>query len=857
MKRQFFIAALLLLYFFVDTSLGAMNLTMARDTIDTPVNDSPCITDSFPPYDLGTGGSHSGTTCGATGYNNDSLSDVKNVQCSSVTDDNAVWYIVKPAPEYDGISIVVSSTGIGDNSSVEVFAGDSGAFCEGGEGALFKKAKCDGLPVTDMQVGCIEDGQFFFIKVSSSEGDCGSFQIEVTSVNLSDCGVADKCEDITSDQTLEPITQSTLEGKCLQGCLDLACPDPYVLGQCNYSKNPTVWYKVITDADATQLYSAVTTAGFWTPIWSVFAPAPDCDSLINVSSEGSDNNCSLEAMPAAPPFVSKVKGNSTYYIAVSADPEGAPIDDTGFEICVATLNNSYRVTCLGYEEGCGNDETLVFKITSREHPELEEEYDSLTGYMGPFCPGEEVTIEMSFVYDATKTGSDWFLGFIPEFGNGWNIDDFDFNAYLPTATGPYGGEAQWYDSSDPDCAPLATESFPYLCTYKDDAGTLHLYDRYCNYTYPEPCTDSIAEGDTLPSGYFWTSSGTLPDCDTSQCSPAYHSGVGTTISAVSWTFNIKVKEFESEEECMENNDLRIVFNTFSDGGAGCWEDNEAECLNDRLQSSPWWKVNCAIVPDLITENDNICSGETTNINVRIDGDGTDTIEVTFIDNPNITGEKNHIFPGGSGVITDTLTMVNESTYVPDTVYYMVRVATPSCTVKIDTIEVQILPKPVIEIDTVINISDAGPGSITIHSNDKYTYHWTGPGGFESDKASIFGLENAGEYILEVKDTATNCTADTVIEVKDITAVGDLMETKVQVNLFPNPSKEIVYMQFGAGMPEDENVRIYEITGKTAMRFSIDKDTKLYKLDISKLTPGVYIIMLKGRKYHTYKRLIVY
>ncbi len=713
-----------------------------------PINDSPCMTDERPPYDLGTVGVHTGTTCCSVGFNDDPDLDKENEECNPVTDDNAVWYRVTYDPTFDGVNININKTntdGIDGSIGVEVYVGGADAICD--ESAELRKSKCDGLPVTDMHIGCLHAGDYVFIKVANSdnEGDCGSFDIRVE--NIHDCDVADECVDITGAQELDPVTPDEVEINkvCTNGCLDLSCPNPGLPEACaGFDSQPTVWYQVNCDANAGQLYTYVTTNGSWTPVWSVFySPDNDCTDLQNAASMGGVS-CSIDASsPTAPPLITGVAAGGVYYIAVSAN-EGDVIDDPNFEICAATIKNV--ITCLG-GDGCEQDPSLVFEVTARENTEAEPDGPP---YNGPFCPGEEVTVHMHFYYDATETGADWMNGIIPKFGSGWDMTDFDFAGNPPT--GAPGGIAEWYDENG-DCAPLVMDPFPFLCTYADDDGHLRLCNTLCEDC---PCSDGMVKWDPLPSGYFWVQEGTSPECDPNDCSPARKWGIGSKQADIDWVINLKVKEYETQEECMDNNNLEISFMTFSDGGAGCWVDPDGECLIIKPQFSPPWKVNCDIPPGVLANPQprDICSGSEVGIDVsQDDGLATEDIEVTFEDNPNVDGESEQTFSDGFGTINDVLTINDEDICDVQVVTYYAQIIIPDmiCEGKVDTIEVNVYPLPRIPeqdeipgicMDDLLNDSYDLPIEAECGFPGTYEYKWEDDLSGKSGEGDIIPIDES-------------------------------------------------------------------------------------------------------------------
>lgn len=655
-----------------------------------PENDSPCMASNFHPYELGTSGSHTGTTCCAIGANDDNTLDQANVQCNGLTDDNAVWYRAEFAGgSYDGVEIYVTGGTIGANVAVEVYVGGPDAACDGT--AEIRGAKCDGLPVEQMRIGCIQEGEYIFIKVASTDANCGTFSVSINPIL--DCEVADDCDEITAAQTLTPITGDDLDYVCAPGCLDLSCPeDPLPAGGngCDFSQTPTVWYYVDTDLLAAQLFTTCeSNSGSWQPIWSIYYG--DCANLTNAAT-GNAPPCSNGD---ASPDLHQVGVDNTvdgYYVAITYDPNDPPTGgDTGFEFCAATIESI--IVCLGdIDDNCEADPSVQLKITERENADAEPNVDPNVGYMGPFCPGEEVQVHLQFYYDATDSGADWLIGFCPDFGPGWDMAGYDFDAN--PATGTPSGTADWHDETG-DCAAHAAEHFAFLCTYTDDFGKLHICNELCEACdCDQPYLDP---DDPLPSGWFWISNGSNAGCQNNSCHPDKRWGIGSTTSYVTWDFPLKVRTFNSQQECEENSDLQISFQTFSDGGAGCWEDPVAECLIDRKQLGPLWEVNCDIPPGVVVEPQpkNICTGGEAGLTVATEDGSVNVIHVTFEDNPNVSGEAEHTFNDGVGTIDDILIIDDPDACDPQIVTYYAQVIIPGmiCEGKVDTFEVTVYPLP--------------------------------------------------------------------------------------------------------------------------------------------------------------------
>jgi len=434
---------------------------------DPPINDDPCINSVNPPLDLTEVGTHTGTTCCARGFNDpDNGEDQQNLDCNTITDDNAVWYTYTIGTDDAGVDVSVTADGITGNTAIEVYWGQPDAGCTQG---LFMEtviSNCGPLPFSGKIGNCPPtDGDVLFVKVASTDADCGAFSIVLTAGECSQGEGYNTCADAALGEPVEPITNEMFEIDyyCIQGCLDYACPEEDALGGCGaFTESPTVWFQVTADDLASQMFTTVETGGVWTPVWSVYS-GPDCDNLTLVNFGGTPPCSDGDDTPELHQ-TSVFDDEENYWIAITADSNNLPpggIEDGSFELCVATTING--LICLGELEGgdCG-DESLVIEVIERENEDQPLE--------GPFCQGEEITINISFLYDATESGADWLIGFVPTFGPGWDMEGFDFEANAPTGDGETG---EWFTEDGP-CAPIIQESNPILCTFENEDGSLEI-----------------------------------------------------------------------------------------------------------------------------------------------------------------------------------------------------------------------------------------------------------------------------------------------------------------------------------------------------------------------------------------------
>ena len=336
----------------------------------------------------------------------------------------SVWYVFTPNAGHEGYNIQINRVENGTEGplSVEVYRGVLDQGCNGGFSETLDFS-CVTTEPTLLVPNCFEAGEVIFVKVATneSEDNCGEFEIIITPVS---CGpMNDECFEAEIAEPLMPVTNTdfSIDYLCVNGCLAFACPEDDPNGGCTeFIQNPTVWYKVEVDDIAAQMFTTVETSGNWTPVWSIYS-GNSCNDLEIVNFGGTpacsngDNTPELHQIGVFDEI-------STYWIAITAtDIPEEGIADGSFELCVSTTINA--IICVGEEIGDCGDPSLIMEVTDREN--------SGQPLDGPFCQGEEVTINVSFFYDATESGADWLIGFVPIFGEGWDLTKYRYKSYQP------------------------------------------------------------------------------------------------------------------------------------------------------------------------------------------------------------------------------------------------------------------------------------------------------------------------------------------------------------------------------------------------------------------------------------------
>jgi len=315
---------------------------------------------------------------------------------------------------------------------------------------------------------------------------------------------------------------------------------------------------------------------------------------------------------------------------------------------------------------------------------------------GPFCSGQTVEVCVEYIYDSSDIGFDWLHGIIPVFGDGWEVDESMLAEVQPMS------QAEWFSSQGP-CAPRVNGyDVPNICTYTED-GSLKM--KSLLESPSSDCNGLLADGSPLPSGWFVNTGGIQTTCG-EDCSPASFFGVpgGVTVN-VEFCMQLQVK---SDTDSDGQRDLQVQLFPTSDAVSGCWTDNELCIQIVPLVSPPWTRlrdtVAATVVADVVPA---ICSGLTTEMFISTTT-GDKMLEVTFEDNPLVSGEGSDpkwddgvLLIDGASSVSDLL--INDTDEDQIVVYYIKVLDAETCQGVVKRVEVTVIPGIVFDIDSTFSI----------------------------------------------------------------------------------------------------------------------------------------------------------
>lgn len=851
--------------------------------------DSPCTLNDFPPIFLTSGENVYGNTCGSVGYDTDPSQDLQNVSCDNIPEENAIWYIIRNYQGY-AIDIQITPYTLSNNMNIEVYGGDINTGCN--SFPTYITSLCNIAPgINIIKNIYANDHKYVYIKIVSTESDCGSFDLKATLKLCADC-----TNNISS--LIKPVTKDYYEINpiCLMGNLNFGCTNDInivSISDYDFTHNPVAWYKVTTDLEAKNIIVKATTKGKWTPIWQVFESITGCSEMKKLTYNKTDCNNKYTNQGYT---VNDLTSSRTYYIIVSADPSKLPFDHSGFELCVSTLR---QCPAIFDTLGCNPIDSSQFQIVDRVYKELEP---SGPPYYGPFIPGEELTCDININYQGIENESNWFMAIIPQFNDGWNMNDFDIAASYKPDTSIIFSDCNWYDEKSKNCPPLIARSLPTLCTYRDNNGILRICNTLCEKC---PCEAGIKALDTIPSGYYFITKGNNLNCSSEKCSPTFHWGLGTTDFNIKWEFKIKTRNDIDSINDSKREDLQIKIQTLNDGIAGCWSDPDNLHI-DLPYFSPKWKVTSR--PDTLFQNikisldtispSNMCNGQVAKFRITSPMNDNVKLIVKPLSNANIIGQNDYIFENGTGLISDELWLTDEN-ICKDTLYYIYGVYNDitQSVLHYDTLKFVVYQKPNFSLKNkiikqyIFAKKDIVLTDKFLGCTDNLRFKWNLSGDTIQTEGGIikvkghFGLgkhkilvhtsldgncvqddtftleiyKNLNHYIDSYTTTDTLSPNDKSLLVAK--KHQDLIDQKLDrdirlrsqndianqdIKVIPNPNSGNFELRFGNETAEDIFLTILSSNGKEIMKSKINKGTKRSKINLADVKAGIYMIRLSNQ-----------
>ncbi|MFK8006799.1 MAG: T9SS type A sorting domain-containing protein [Saprospiraceae bacterium] len=166
-----------------------------------------------------------------------------------------------------------------------------------------------------------------------------------------------------------------------------------------------------------------------------------------------------------------------------------------------------------------------------------------------------------------------------------------------------------------------------------------------------------------------------------------------------------------------------------------------------------------------------------------------------------------------------------------------------------------VPEIEIQLDSSIPATDGnsdGSIEITITSGTgPFQFEWTSNGVIVSTDEDPTGLP-AGNY--EVLVTGVNGCV-TTFQVEVTTEIQD-PELVAKVNLFPNPTSDILFVKMDLPIESGDKIQLYSIDGKVLLEKTLNDGDELIEMNVANFTNGIYIMQLTVNQGVITKRVII-
>jgi hypothetical protein len=174
----------------------------------------------------------------------------------------------------------------------------------------------------------------------------------------------------------------------------------------------------------------------------------------------------------------------------------------------------------------------------------------------------------------------------------------------------------------------------------------------------------------------------------------------------------------------------------------------------------------------------------------------------------------------------------------------------------DEIFVTIIPNPVVELgsDTTITFSDT-LRLLVIPGYDYYQWQ----DGSAANYFDIIGSQfDEGIYLFWVNVESDGCIVSDSIWVTIKEKLGYSENKLASFILFPNPAKEVVFLQINNPTGKSGHLHVYDLYGNELKSLDIitDNETQRLRIMVSNLKPGIYILKLSATEIDQYHKLII-
>lgn len=160
--------------------------------------------------------------------------------------------------------------------------------------------------------------------------------------------------------------------------------------------------------------------------------------------------------------------------------------------------------------------------------------------------------------------------------------------------------------------------------------------------------------------------------------------------------------------------------------------------------------------------------------------------------------------------------------------------------------------PEVDLGPDLDICSDWPVSVGA-GNPGASYLWS----TNSTSQSII-VAYAGEYWVKVTNDSGCATYDTInVSVHTCVGIDEIMST-IELNVYPNPAEDIVYIVSDKTISEEIQIGLYNITGELVFTTSVQRlpENVPFVLDLSTVAKGSYIIKMQSKSHRAIHTVVI-
>jgi hypothetical protein len=169
----------------------------------------------------------------------------------------------------------------------------------------------------------------------------------------------------------------------------------------------------------------------------------------------------------------------------------------------------------------------------------------------------------------------------------------------------------------------------------------------------------------------------------------------------------------------------------------------------------------------------------------------------------------------------------------------------------DTININVVPKSQLNIaDTVLNT----PNGLILDAGLANSYEWYF-GQSLVNTQRFYSPNQTGDYSVYINTNINGPCKDSAHFYFDLSASIQVNEDG-KFNIYPNPIKDKVFIEFVENLNQQTNFEIYDLTGKLVLKEALNSGESKFSIDVNELNTGVYTYQIQSEEIYRGKIVIV-